>query len=72
MLTTGLLEMVAAKWPSGICVAVGVVIRPDVPKSDAAAEEETQEQATVKATRNGIFLDELVNCLANPDSYLGG
>ena len=37
MFTTGLLDTVAAKCPSGICRAEGVVISPVVPKSEALA-----------------------------------
>ena len=43
-LTTGLVEIVAARYPSCICLAVGVVTRPVVPKSEAeAANAETNE-----------------------------
>ncbi len=52
MFTTGLLDTVAAKCPSGICRAEGVVIRPVVPKSDALAVltvNANKIKATIKA-----------------------
>ena len=61
MFTTGLLDTVAARYPSGICRAEGAVISPVVPKSEALTVLTTTAnkiKATIKAK---LFLAKIIN-----------
>ena len=56
MFTTELLDTVAARCPSGICRAEGVVIRPVVPKSEALAIPTANAGKARAKNKGNLFL----------------
>ena len=70
MFTTGLLDTVAARCPSGICLAEGVVIRPVVPKSEALAVLIANAGKANAKIKGNLFLAKVINAVPGSTKFL--
>ena len=61
ILTTESLDIVAAKFPSDICRAEGIVIRPVVPKLEALTALTTDTSRVGATSQINLFLAKLTN-----------